>query len=74
MESEPTHSIPPVLAEKLVKAKDWYDDRQEQVAAGIPSSKRWMESDLEGNHLLTEIVEIIDQTWGFAAPLRKAGE
>jgi hypothetical protein len=73
MDEEPTHALPPKLVAKLIEAKAWYDDRQEQVAAGIPDSKKWMNSDLEGNHLLTEIVEIIDGTWGFAVELRKPG-
>lgn len=74
-DDEPTHAIPPALVRKLTEAKRWYDDRQEQVAAGIPDSRVWMKSDLEGNHLLTEIVEIIDETWGFARPLpRKEGK
>jgi len=64
-DAEPTHAIPKELEAKLVAARRWYNNRQVQVAAGIPDSRAWMDSDLEGLHLLGEIVEIIDETWGW---------
>lgn len=69
--AEPTHSIPEELEVALIEAKRWYDSRQEQVAAGIPDSKAWTDSDLEGNHLLAEIVGVIGATWGWGP---KAGQ
>lgn len=65
-DSEPTHSLPKELEDKLVEAKRWDDKRQEMIDANFPDAGEWNDSVAAGNTLLHEIVEIIAQTWGFA--------
>lgn len=74
-EPEPTHAIPPKLEAKLVEAEEWYDRRQDledtiRRVGGIAQRNQEDrdELDREGARLLEEIVEIIDETWGFASP------
>ena len=64
-DDEPTHTIPMPLQRKLKEAKEWADERQGQVEAGIPDSRKWMQSDIRAVDLLEEIVEMCDDAWGF---------
>jgi hypothetical protein len=80
-DEEPTHHISKELEQKLVEAKEWYDRRARLefvIRTYGGSAQRNQEdrdeSDREGASLLTEIVEIVDETWGFEKPLREAGE
>lgn len=69
---EPTHTIPPDLEAKLIEAKVWYDRRVRLDGAirtygGIAERNQEDrdENDREAAPLLAEIVEIIEQTWGY---------
>lgn len=68
----PTHAIPPVLEEKLIEAKEWYDRRVElertiRATGGIAERNQEDrdEIDREAAPLLEEIVEAIESTWGY---------
>ncbi len=64
--------LPVAVVEKLVAAKNWYDQRQEiPLGTGTPLSLRWEESDQAAPGLLEEIVEAIDETIGFG---RRVGD
>jgi hypothetical protein len=72
-EEEPTHALPSKLVAKLVEAKDWYDRREQldraiRTYGGIAERNQEDrdENSREAAPLLEEIVEIIDETWGFA--------
>lgn len=72
-DSKPTHSVPKALVEKLVEAKDWYDRREaleEAILASPGYAERNQEDrdalDREAAPLLAEIIQIINETWGFA--------
>lgn len=66
MTHEPTHHLPPELQAKLAEAKTWYDKRQQMINANFPDSAAWSDSVAEGCNLLSEIVQLCDQEWGFA--------
>jgi len=61
-----TNDIPKQLEAKLVEAKQWRDKRQEMIDASFPDAAAWNENVSQGVLLLAEIVDIIDETWGFA--------
>lgn len=71
-DEEPTHALPKELKAKLLEAKDWYD-RWEELEEAIRRSRgiaQRNEDDRdafrgEGALILLDIVEIIDETWGF---------
>lgn len=69
---EPTHMIPPDLEAKLIDAKDWYDRRvalEQAIQASPGIAERNQEDrdgiDREAAPILEEIVEIIENTWGY---------
>lgn len=70
--AEPTHPIPKELEGKLTEAKQWYDCR-EDLEATIRSTGGFAErnqedrdaSDREAAGVLAEIIEVIDETWGW---------
>lgn len=64
-DSEPTHALPQELVNKLVEAKEWYD----QYIPARMDDEEWSLSDRRARALLEEIVEIIDGTWGWAREL-----
>lgn len=73
MDTEPTHALPQELERKLIEAKGWYDQRGALEATirqhgGIAERNQTDRDDLdrEAAGLLEAIVEIIDETWGFA--------
>lgn len=68
MDTEPTHALPRDLERKLLKAKQWYDERDLDAM----TSDQIAHSDAKGADLLVDIIEIIDQSWGFASPLPPA--
>jgi hypothetical protein len=77
---EPTHAIPPDRVAKLVEAKEWYDRRlalEETIRKWGGSAQRNQEDrdaiDREAATILEEIVEVIEETWGFARPLGGGG-
>lgn len=72
-DAEPTHLMPEELADKLVEAKKWYDERnelEETIARVGGIAERNQEdrddSDRNGALILAEVVETIGKTWGFA--------
>lgn len=65
MDHEPTHHLPDELQRKLVKAKEWYDQRDLDAM----TSDQAQASDRQGAYLMMDVIEIIEQTWGFAKPL-----
>lgn len=72
-DAEPTHLIPKELADKLVEAKKWYNERrelEETIArvGGIAERNQADrdDSDSHGALILAEVVETIEETWGFA--------
>lgn len=58
-------TLPRAVVEKLVEAKDWYEQR-DVCCFGETDRAR---SDRAGASLLAEIVEVIDNTVGFAPVL-----
>jgi hypothetical protein len=67
-----THRISKALEEKLVEAKGWYDRRAALIAGirlcgGIAERNQEDRDaiDREAASILEEIVEEIEQTWGF---------
>jgi hypothetical protein len=64
MEDEPTHALPKGLVEKLIEAKEWHDRRDRDTL----DADELRVSAFRGADLLDDIVEIIDETWGFAKP------
>lgn len=73
-------SFPKVLEDKLVEAKKWCDERSAMEAAirnssGPGSAQRnqddWDESDRAGALMLDDIVELIDEAWGWGLDLGK---
>lgn len=68
--SEGTNGLPRELEEALVKAKEWYDrqdlDAMTQDEVDISASK--------GADILSEIVEAVEETWGWGRSLKKASD
>ena len=62
---EPTHAIPPALEQALIRAKNWHDNwwavEGDEDATEVAAYK--------GADLLAEIVEAVEESWGFARPL-----
>lgn len=67
------NGLPPELEKKLVEAKAWYDRRVEleetiQRCGGIAERNQEDRDgiDREAASILEEIVEAVQQTWGYA--------
>jgi hypothetical protein len=72
-EEEPTHALPTQLVAKLVEAKDWYDEQERldttiRTYGGIAQRNQEDRDEIarQAAPILEAIVEIIDETWGFA--------
>jgi len=79
MDREPTHHLSREFQDKLTEAKNWYDERgalEEAIGAYGGIAERNQEDrdalDRYGASLLAEIIEMVDQEWGFATPLPRA--
>lgn len=64
-DDEPTHTIPRPVENALVEAKLWYDS---EPPAGIGTRAGLEREEWERNAIavLTDIVEAVESTWGFA--------
>lgn len=67
---ENAEQLPPAVVEKLVEAKDWYDN-EPTAATGTRAGLEREDWERQGLVLLEEIVEAIDSTIGFG---RRTGE
>lgn len=73
-EAEPAHSIPPRLEKALIEGKRWYDRREQleqtiQTFGGIAERNQADREvlDLEAASILADVVEAIEETWGFGS-------
>lgn len=66
---EGTNGIPKELEDKLGEAKDWYDT----IDLDAMSDSEFEAARHKGADLLAEIVEVIDETWGWGLRLKKTG-
>lgn len=65
--NEGTNGIPKALEDKLIEAKQW-----SERSPGVDSMHRLKEWQAEGTHILLDVVEAVEETWGFGAgPLPK---
>lgn len=71
MDSEPTHAIPRALERKLIEAREWRDKHASlgQGECDYDLVEESLESANAGLRLLAEIVEAVEDTWGYAEPL-----
>lgn len=70
---EPTHAIPPNLERWLIEGKKWIDRRaalKATIMVSTGSAQRNQEDmdeiDREAASILEEIVEAVEESWGFA--------
>ena len=63
-EQEPTHALPQELKEKLIEANAWFQERPDPRD---PTS--WIEWQSKGALLLMDVVELVDEAWGFSRDL-----
>lgn len=71
-EAEPTHAIPSRLEKALIEGKRWYDRRVQleqtiQTFGGIAERNQADRDaiDREAASILEDVVEAIEETWGF---------
>jgi hypothetical protein len=60
-----TNDIPKALEDKLTEAKTWYDS-EPPAATGTRAALEREDWDRQAISILTDIVEAVDKTWGFA--------
>ena len=72
-EYERTRDMPPGLEAKIVQAKKWFDNRQVMIENDFPDAAAWSDSVAEGNLLLADIVDLVDETWGFGPQSPECG-
>lgn len=61
----PTHVVPPGLVAALLAAKNWTDN-EPPAATGTAAGLAREDWEREAISLLTDIVEIVEETWGYA--------